>query len=154
MHLHFNVPYPYSPETGEPASFFDASAVTLEYPPKANHAAMDTQRLLDKKLRWITLGGQYDWSQKAYPDGPPPAFPPDVKALVEDVFPMNAEAAIVNLYSPGETLSLHRDVSEECAQPLVSISLGCEAVFIVAQEGPEPQSLHPTFVSHCYALTI
>jgi len=43
---------------------------------------------------------------------------------------MKAEAAIVNLYTPGDTLSLHRDVSEECDRPLVSISLGCDGIFI------------------------
>lgn len=48
---------------------------------------------------------------------------------------MRAEAAICNLYSPGDTLSLHRDVSEECAAPLVSISLGCEAIFVCGLEG-------------------
>ena len=48
---------------------------------------------------------------------------------------MRAEAAIVNLYSPGDTLSLHRDVSEECNQPLVSISLGCHSIFVVGLEG-------------------
>jgi alkylated DNA repair protein alkB family protein 1 len=44
---------------------------------------------------------------------------------------MVPEAAIVNLYSPGDTLSLHRDVSESCDQGLVSISLGCDAVFVI-----------------------
>ncbi|TKA49091.1 hypothetical protein B0A54_01167 [Friedmanniomyces endolithicus] len=88
--------------------------------------------MLDKKLRWMTLGGQYDWTAKTYPPTPPPPFPEDVKNLVEGLFPMEAEAAIVNLYSPGDTLSVHRDVSEACAQPLVSISLGCEAIFLVA----------------------
>ncbi|KAK5123501.1 hypothetical protein LTR85_002539 [Meristemomyces frigidus] len=141
VHLHFNVPYPQSTsDSGEPGSFFDSSAATLEYKPKATHSAIDTQKLLDKKLRWITLGGQYDWSNKVYPAGTPPAFPPDIKGLVEDIFPMNAEAAIVNLYTPGETLSVHRDVSEECAQPLVSISLGCEAVFIAALEGADSKA--------------
>lgn len=48
---------------------------------------------------------------------------------------MKSEAAIVNLYSPGDTLSLHRDVSEECAAPLVSISLGCDAVFVCGLDG-------------------
>ncbi|KAK3628666.1 hypothetical protein LTR56_018481 [Elasticomyces elasticus] len=90
--------------------------------------------MLDKKLRWMTLGGQYDWTNKVYPEGPPPPFPKDIKNLVEGLFPMKAEAAIVNLYSPGDTLSAHRDVSEACAQPLVSISLGCEAIFIAAIE--------------------
>lgn len=54
---------------------------------------------------------------------------------------MKAEAAIVNLYSPGDTLSLHRDVSEECDQPLVSISIGCDAVFIVGVEGHDPAAI-------------
>lgn len=58
---------------------------------------------------------------------------------------MKAEAAIVNLYSPGETLSVHRDVSEECAQPLVSVSLGCEAIFVV---GLESSALNATTGGH------
>ena len=55
---------------------------------------------------------------------------------------MKAEAAIVNLYSPGDTLSLHRDVSEECGAPLVSISLGCDGIFVVGLDpldGDEPR---------------
>lgn len=44
---------------------------------------------------------------------------------------MQAQAAIVNLYSPGDTLSLHRDVSEESDAGLVSVSLGCECLFVV-----------------------
>lgn len=50
---------------------------------------------------------------------------------------MKAEAAIVNLYSPGDTLSLHRDVSEECDKPLVSISLGCDGIFVAGLEGED-----------------
>lgn len=88
----------------------------------------------------MTLGGQYDWTRKVYPDGPPPPFPPDVKRLIEDIFPMKAEAAIVNLYSPGDTLSLHRDVSEECDQPLASISLGCDGIFVIGLEGENADS--------------
>ena len=79
----------------------------------------------------MTLGGQYDWTAKAYPAGPPPSFPQDIKILLETLFPMKAEAAITNVYSPGDTLAVHRDVSEACEQPLVSISLGCECLFVV-----------------------
>ena len=43
---------------------------------------------------------------------------------------MTPEAAIVNVYTPGDTLSLHRDVSEESDNGLVSISLGCDAIFV------------------------
>ena len=38
---------------------------------------------------------------------------------------------LVNFYSPGDTLSLHRDVSEEVDRGLVSISIGCDAIFII-----------------------
>ncbi|KAK4892385.1 hypothetical protein LTR27_009041 [Elasticomyces elasticus] len=133
VHLHYNVPYAAS-QNGQNLSFFDPSAQCLPVKPKAAHAALDVPKMLDKKLRWMTLGGQYDWTSKTYPSGPPPPFPQDIKDLVEGLFPMKAEAAIVNLYSPGDTLSAHRDVSEACAQPLVSISLGCEAIFIAAIE--------------------
>ena len=86
----------------------------------------------------MTLGGQYDWTNKVYPRNAPPSFPADIKQLVERLFPMKAEAAIVNVYSPGDTLSLHRDISEECDQPLVSVSLGCDALFIAGLEGGDP----------------
>lgn len=52
---------------------------------------------------------------------------------------MKSQAAIVNLYTPGDTLSLHRDVSEECDRPLVSISLGCDGLFIAGLGGSEGQ---------------
>ncbi|GAB1737734.1 hypothetical protein NU219Hw_g2145t1 [Hortaea werneckii] len=138
VHLHYNLSYPPThSDNNEPGSFFDHSAKGLDYRPKESHAPINTERFLDKKLRWITLGGQYDWTAKQYPPEVPPDFPSDIKGLVEDLFPMKAEAAIVNLYSPGDVLSVHRDVSEECAQPLVSISVGCDAIFICGLESQE-----------------
>lgn len=83
-------------------------------------------------MRWATLGGQYDWTEKHYPDATPPDFPADIKRLLESLFTdTKAEAAIVNLYSPGDTLSVHRDVAESSATGLVSISLGCDAIFVI-----------------------
>lgn len=118
-------------------SYFAESAQNITFEPKdpAIHKPFTIQQFLNKKLRWMTLGGQYDWTNKVYPAGPPPDFPSDIKCLVEQLFPMKAEAAIVNLYSPGDTLSLHRDVSEECDQPLVSISLGCDGIFTIGLDG-------------------
>lgn len=79
----------------------------------------------------MTLGGQYDWTKKAYPEGSPPGFPEDIASLIQDIFPnIQPEAAIVNFYSPGDTLSIHRDVSESSDVGLVSISLGCDAIFL------------------------
>jgi alkylated DNA repair protein alkB family protein 1 len=135
VHMFHHVIYPPNHD-----SYFAASANDLVFEPKdpAVHKSITMQQYLTKKLRWITLGGQYDWTNKVYPDGTPPAFPPDIKGLVENLFPMRAEAAIVNLYSPGDTLSLHRDVSEECDQPLASISLGCDGIFVIGLDGAEP----------------
>jgi alkylated DNA repair protein alkB family protein 1 len=86
-------------------------------------------------MRWTTLGGQYDWTAKQYPDSPPPAFPSDIKTLLESIFTKTKpEAAIVNLYSPGDTLSVHRDVAETSAHGLISLSLGCDAVFVIGTD--------------------
>lgn len=86
-------------------------------------------------MRWTTLGGQYDWTAKRYPDSPPPPFPSDIKALLEGVFTdTKAEAAIVNLYSPGDTLSVHRDVAETSPHGLISVSLGCDAIFVIGTD--------------------
>jgi alkylated DNA repair dioxygenase AlkB len=91
--------------------------------------------MLTKKLRWVTLGGQYDWTAKEYPSGPPPAFPADIANLLQAAFPQTkAEAAILNVYSPGDTLSPHRDVSEECDVGLISISFGCDGLFLISHD--------------------
>lgn len=135
VHLFHTMVYPPSN-----ASFFSPSATNLTFTPldPSVHKPISLPQFLNKKLRWATLGGQYDWTNKVYPSSsPPPAFPADIKALIESIFPMKAEAAILNLYSPGDTLSLHRDVSEECDRPLVSISLGCDAIFIVGLDERE-----------------
>lgn len=132
VHLHYDVPYP-PPGT----SYFEASAADLQFNPQDPnvHKVFDTRQYLGKKLRWMTLGGQYEWTNKVYPSGPPPSFPADMAKLIGDLFDMTPEAAIVNLYSPGDTLSLHRDVSEECDRPLASISLGCDGIFLVGLDG-------------------
>ncbi|KAH9876428.1 hypothetical protein J1614_003559 [Plenodomus biglobosus] len=132
IHTHYALSYP-----PYPSSFFT-------YPPSSPlpiatplspliHKPLPIHPLLTKKLRWTTLGGQYDWTLKSYPSTPaPPVFPPDTKALIQCIFPeTRAEAAIVNLYSPSDTLSLHRDVAEQCGRGLVGLSLGCDGVFVI-----------------------
>ena len=41
----------------------------------------------------------------------------------------------MNLYSPGDTLSVHRDVAETSSTGLISVSLGCDAVFVIGTTG-------------------
>ncbi|CAK7198042.1 hypothetical protein SEUCBS139899_000700 [Sporothrix eucalyptigena] len=151
MHLHYDLPYP-----AEGASFFT-------YPPPANahsadvlegpgtfqpkdpsvHRALSIQQVLDKRLHWVTLGGQYDWTRRVYPekengaddDGENrvPRFPTDLTRLLAGLFPeTDAQAAIVNFYTPGDTMMIHRDVSEETDKGLISLSIGCDALFMAA----------------------
>ncbi|MCJ1395265.1 hypothetical protein MMC18_008149 [Xylographa bjoerkii] len=147
IHTHYHVPYELSrsraekitPTGDQPsrddASFFNCHpqcSHTFTPVSPEEHKPIVIAQFLHKKLRWITLGGQYDWTKKAYPQGMPPQFPWDIGNLVHRLFPdMNPEAAIVNLYSPGDTLSLHRDVSEDSDCGLVSLSLGCDGLFVV-----------------------
>jgi alkylated DNA repair protein alkB family protein 1 len=136
LHFHYNVRYP--PENASFFSIYPSSNLLQEPKDPSVHKPINMQQMLDKKLRWITLGGQYDWTNKVYPSNQPPQFPPDIAKLLRFLFPaMNPQAAIVNLYSPGDTLSLHRDVAEECAQGLVSISIGCDGIFVLGLEGEE-----------------
>jgi DNA alkylation damage repair protein AlkB len=135
LHLHHHVQYP---ETNHEStsSFFARPHDTILHPKDPTvHNPITHRQMLESKLRWITLGGQYDWTNKAYPDEAPPPFPPDIAALLKRLFPnVDAEAAIVNFYSPGDTLSVHRDVSEECDQALISISIGCDGIFLVGDD--------------------
>ncbi|KAL2044861.1 hypothetical protein N7G274_002636 [Stereocaulon virgatum] len=144
VHLHHQLPYnavqrcfPHSSElesASRALSFFNLSPTSSDlFLPVDDsiHKPLTVSQFLGRKLRWMTLGDQYDWTQKCYLlDNPP--FPADIAAFVHGLFPeMVAEAAIVNVYTPGDTLSMHRDVSEKCERGLVSISLGCDGVFVV-----------------------
>ncbi|PHH89162.1 hypothetical protein CDD83_6574 [Cordyceps sp. RAO-2017] len=160
MHLHYELPYPRDEHDGggdddgpgrkrqggggdgrdassaTERSFFslppDAPALFRPKEP-AVHKPLSARQALHRRLHWLTLGGQYDWTRRLYPDAAPPAFPPDLAAFLEALFPDTlAQAAIVNLYSPGDTMMLHRDVSERADRGLVSLSLGCDGLFMIA----------------------
>jgi len=142
LHLHYYVPYPMSTagfEVGANSSdtsfFLTEQQDRLEPKNPALHKPITIKQMLEKKLRWVTLGGQYDWTAKMYPNEVPPAFPQDISTLLRGLFPtVDAQAAIVNFYSPGDTLSMHRDVSEECDRDLISISIGCDGLFVIGNE--------------------
>ncbi|KAK6346513.1 hypothetical protein TWF696_006638 [Orbilia brochopaga] len=136
IHLHYNIP----PLPPPHPSFFHLPKPAAIYTPKDPdvHKPLTVADVLEKKLRWMTLGGQYNWTTKEYPDGPPVPFPKDIRDLVHALFPtVEPQAAICNTYSPGDTLSPHRDVSEEADRDLVSISIGCDALFLISLSPPE-----------------
>lgn len=145
VHLHYNVPYP---DTDK--SFFDLPKSTTFTPKDPDvHKPLSVVEVLERKLRWMTLGGQYDWTAKKYPNGPPVQFPKDIRNLIHGIFPtVEPEAAICNTYSPGDTLSTHRDVSEEADKDLISISIGCDALFLISlsPETQDDNAVSPTTV--------
>jgi len=131
MHLHFNLPYP-----EPPASFFSYppdSPVEFEPKNETTHRPLSVKQVLNRKLHWVTLGGQYDWTNRVYPGEEPPRFPRDVASLLESLFPeTQAQAAIVNFYTPGDSMMMHRDVSEETDKGLISLSIGCDGLFMIS----------------------
>jgi len=109
-----------------------------------------------ERLRWVTLGRQYDWGARAYlpVDGAPP-LPGALRRLAEAAsaavpLPPGAverpfEAAICNLYHaarrPSDRLGGHKDdVEPETSSPLVSISLGLPCIFLLGGETRESRS--------------
>lgn len=137
LHLHYDLPYnsysTISNNTSHDMSFFRVD-LTASLRPKdpSVHKTLTVKQMLERKLRWMTLGGQYNWTTKVYPEEIPPEFPQDIAQLLKGLFPnVDAQAAIVNFYTPGDTLSVHRDVSEECDRGLISISIGCDGLFII-----------------------
>ena len=156
VHFHHNVPYDslaatFCSDTKRDGfrgfSFFDCppeSSSSFPATDPSTHTPLTVAQFLNRKLRWMTLGGQYDWTKKAYPEGSPPRFPEDIAQLTHGIFEhVRPEAAIVNVYTPGDTLSIHRDVSENSDVGLVSISLGCDAIFIAGLEEASTNIVKP-----------
>ncbi|CAM6091306.1 unnamed protein product [Calypogeia fissa] len=99
-----------------------------------------TAKSLVRKLRWATIGQQFDWGKKCYNTMLPYKRLPEelcelAARLAEPA--MNgekflAQGAIVNYYGPDDMLGGHIDDMEaDWSKPIVSISLGCKAVFLL-----------------------
>ena len=68
----YNMPHP-SPDSkaSHPVSFFnypphEANVVLTPLNPHSNHKPMNMIQFLSKRLRWLTLGSQYDWKTRVY----------------------------------------------------------------------------------------
>ncbi|CAN6371916.1 unnamed protein product [Urochloa humidicola] len=96
---------------------------------------------LVRKLRWSTLGLQFDWSKRNYDVSLPHNKIPDALASLAKNMAIPAmpsgeefkpEAAIVNYYGPSDMLGGHVDDMEaDWTKPIVSISLGCKCIFLL-----------------------
>lgn len=69
----------------------------------------------NEKLRWVTMGNHYNWSEKVYAERPAQALPSEiinVAKLISKTLKlgdMHADAVIINYYPDKATLSPHVD---------------------------------------------
>lgn len=104
----------------------------------------DLEKRFIRKIRWITLGYQYNWTTKeySYDDKDFNAqFPKDLSSWTKNAVKQlgfdseyKPEAGIVNFYQPDDTLTGHVDRSEKnMTAPLVSMSIGLSAIFLLGR---------------------
>ncbi|EDV41026.1 uncharacterized protein Dana_GF20132 [Drosophila ananassae] len=89
-------------------------------------------------MRWTTLGYHHDWDTKIYNEHSKSPFPEDLSRLCQlfssylGYQDFRSEAAIVNYYPLGSSLSGHTDHSEpNHLAPLFSFSFGQTAIFLI-----------------------
>jgi alkylated DNA repair dioxygenase AlkB len=131
---------PAMPDVLIPRSHACATSQASGQPTPAKHLQATPVLQLMHKMRWVTLGYQYDWTRKLYPLDSPAPFPqdianfaisvvkqleqvPDVDGLVK--YPAEkytCQAGVINIYHTKDALMAHVDRSEECMDaPLVSL---------------------------------
>lgn len=93
-----------------------------------------------KDLRWTTLGYHHNWDSKKYDENKSGSVPDILNELAEVIQKLTkkdsfkAEASICNYYPAGiGTIGIHTDNSEYCHAPIVSVSLGCDGVFLLGK---------------------
>uniref|UniRef100_A0AC34RHQ6 Fe2OG dioxygenase domain-containing protein n=1 Tax=Panagrolaimus sp. JU765 TaxID=591449 RepID=A0AC34RHQ6_9BILA len=97
-----------------------------------------------KDLRWATLGYDYNWTTKEYPETPRSPLPDEFvsigKAVTEalGLSLLEADTAILNYYKLNSRLSPHVDRSEKALdKALVSISFGQSAIYLSGGLSPD-----------------
>ncbi|KAJ1328099.1 alkylated DNA repair protein alkB homolog-like 1 [Microdochium nivale] len=136
LHLHYDLPYREGSDVESRSFFSYPPDDDIAFAPKDAdvHRPLSIKQVMLRRLTWVTLGGQYDWTNRVYPEQEArPDFPTDIADFLHTLFPeTDAQAAIVNFYTPSDTMMMHRDVSEKTDKGLVSLSLGCDALFMIA----------------------
>ena len=105
-----------------------------------------------EKLSWATTGYHYDWTKRSYKEDRKSPMPPSMTALgslfaecdssqsKSQLHSFTTEASIVNYYSKKSSMGGHRDDLElDFTKPVVSISLGLPAVFLLGGKTKEEE---------------
>lgn len=121
-----------------------------------------------RKLTWATLGYHYDWTARAYHEDAKSPMPDVLSRLgklfattalqilkasstkplpAKDDVSYEATACIVNYYNSKSIMGGHRDDLEQAiSKPIVSISLGRPAVFLLGGKTVDCQPVIPVIV--------
>jgi DNA alkylation damage repair protein AlkB len=104
-----------------------------------------------RKLSWATMGYHYDWNTRSYNEKAKSPMPKLLERIAE-IFAatsllvdgqdpcFTASASIVNFYTPKSMMGGHRDDLEHALdKPIVSISLGRPAVFLLGGNTKDDQ---------------
>ncbi|KAH8790924.1 hypothetical protein F5882DRAFT_88668 [Hyaloscypha sp. PMI_1271] len=143
IHHDYTIPYapPISSSSPQRESFFSLpphakDQMLTPLNPLSNHKPLNMTQFLVKKLRWLTLGSQYDWTTRSYDKDKAMPFPANIARLVKGLFKsaFEPESGVVLIYGSKDYMPVHRDVSEECERGLASFSLGCDGLFILSRE--------------------
>mmetsp|Transcript_12554 Transcript_12554/g.25571 ORF Transcript_12554/g.25571 Transcript_12554/m.25571 type:complete len:337 (+) Transcript_12554:1-1011(+) len=100
-------------------------------------------------LRWASLGYHYDWTKRLYYKNEKSDFPDELAKLASTLaakvgYQVKSEAAIVNFYPFDASMGGHVDDAElTLSYPIVSVSLGCSAVFLI---GGKTKDIEPTAI--------
>ncbi|KAI6173125.1 Fe2OG dioxygenase domain-containing protein [Aphelenchoides besseyi] len=130
-------------QTGQ-LDWLQRSLLEFAEPPNVTNLTVDgsysgSNVFLEKgeKLRWITMGNDYDWTAKTYADQPRSPMPSELVKLgaavseILELGKLDVDAAILNCYPEKATLSAHVDRSERSiSRPLISLSFGQSAIYL------------------------
>lgn len=89
------------------------------------------------RLAWATVGYQYQWTERRYDRSKRSPMPQELVQLAAELafacgWALTPEAAIINLYGHKSVMGGHLDDAEPCQSvPIVSISLGLEAIYVL-----------------------
>ena len=106
---------------------------------RKEHVTVEINDEFIRKVRWFTLGYQYNWTTKEYDvEASPNVFPSLLDRISREIaalagFPdFVPQAGVVNLYQLKDTLMGHVDRSEKNMEmPLISMSIGHSCVFLM-----------------------
>lgn len=116
------------------AKYIDAK----DYVPEKHIISSKDRYFFNRKTRWANLGFHYDWDNRCYFKDSFSTIPDPFKLFATKINAMlklqeyNPEAVIVNYYSDKDYMGGHLDDGEpDQTHPIVSISIGLSAVFMI-----------------------